>query len=208
MFHVRAFNDNFSIFLMTLGTLDGRHSDVLNHIVKTISLHEPKGSLNLHHAQSAVGRQGNRIVSLEIKRTESRGSSTTCTPGSWRARGGETRRVVSPWEPGDWLADRGGARASVWVDSLSGTYPSTHCLSSQSLIPRYKGALSGSGWCSLSARTVLKVMMMTEGQCSRCKIVVVGDTQCGKTALLHVFAKDSYPEVNGSEYLSFYLQNK
>ncbi|KAM6897851.1 rho-related GTP-binding protein RhoN-like [Xenentodon cancila] len=27
-----------------------------------------------------------------------------------------------------------------------------------------------------------------------CKIVVVGDSQCGKTALLHVFAKDSYPE--------------
>ncbi|XP_047657145.1 rho-related GTP-binding protein RhoN [Tachysurus fulvidraco] len=33
-----------------------------------------------------------------------------------------------------------------------------------------------------------------QGQISRCKIVVVGDTQCGKTALLHVFAKDSYPE--------------
>ncbi|KAI4894695.1 hypothetical protein NFI96_014365 [Prochilodus magdalenae] len=33
-----------------------------------------------------------------------------------------------------------------------------------------------------------------EGKVSRCKIVVVGDTQCGKTALLHVFAKDSYPE--------------
>ena len=31
---------------------------------------------------------------------------------------------------------------------------------------------------------------------SRCKIVVVGDTQCGKTALLHVFAKDCYPEVS------------
>lgn len=31
----------------------------------------------------------------------------------------------------------------------------------------------------------------------RCKIVVVGDAQCGKTALLHVFAKDSYPEVRG-----------
>ncbi|XP_031422879.1 rho-related GTP-binding protein RhoN [Clupea harengus] len=31
-------------------------------------------------------------------------------------------------------------------------------------------------------------------QGSRCKIVVVGDTQCGKTALLHVFAKDCYPE--------------
>ncbi|KAG7268041.1 hypothetical protein CRUP_000224 [Coryphaenoides rupestris] len=30
---------------------------------------------------------------------------------------------------------------------------------------------------------------------NRCKIVVVGDTQCGKTALLHVFAKDSYPEI-------------
>ncbi|KAF0033058.1 hypothetical protein F2P81_015348 [Scophthalmus maximus] len=30
---------------------------------------------------------------------------------------------------------------------------------------------------------------------SRCKIVVVGDTQCGKTALLHVFAKDCYPEL-------------
>ncbi|XP_073464470.1 rho-related GTP-binding protein RhoN isoform X2 [Aquarana catesbeiana] len=31
-------------------------------------------------------------------------------------------------------------------------------------------------------------------QMARCKIVVVGDTQCGKTALLHVFAKDCYPE--------------
>lgn len=35
-----------------------------------------------------------------------------------------------------------------------------------------------------------------DGVGSRCKIVVVGDTQCGKTALLHVFAKDCYPEVN------------
>lgn len=34
---------------------------------------------------------------------------------------------------------------------------------------------------------------------SRCKIVVVGDTQCGKTALLHVFAKDCYPEVGLTE---------
>ncbi|KAI3359625.1 hypothetical protein L3Q82_014012 [Scortum barcoo] len=33
-----------------------------------------------------------------------------------------------------------------------------------------------------------------DGLGSRCKIVVVGDTQCGKTALLHVFAKDCYPE--------------
>ncbi|XP_039596058.1 rho-related GTP-binding protein RhoN isoform X1 [Polypterus senegalus] len=29
---------------------------------------------------------------------------------------------------------------------------------------------------------------------SRCKIVVVGDAQCGKTALLHVFAKECYPQ--------------
>lgn len=36
-----------------------------------------------------------------------------------------------------------------------------------------------------------------EGHLARCKIVVVGDTQCGKTALLHVFAKDCYPEVCG-----------
>ncbi|XP_067109252.1 rho-related GTP-binding protein RhoE-like [Osmerus mordax] len=28
----------------------------------------------------------------------------------------------------------------------------------------------------------------------KCKIVVVGDSQCGKTALLNVFAKDSFPE--------------
>ncbi|XP_068162041.1 rho-related GTP-binding protein RhoN-like [Antennarius striatus] len=28
----------------------------------------------------------------------------------------------------------------------------------------------------------------------RCKVVVVGDARSGKTALLHVFAKDSYPE--------------
>ncbi|XP_038862303.1 rho-related GTP-binding protein RhoE-like [Salvelinus namaycush] len=28
----------------------------------------------------------------------------------------------------------------------------------------------------------------------KCKIVVVGDSECGKTALLNVFAKDSFPE--------------
>ncbi|MBN3276156.1 RND2 protein, partial [Polyodon spathula] len=37
-------------------------------------------------------------------------------------------------------------------------------------------------------------LITMESQMTRCKIVVVGDTQCGKTALLHVFAKDSYPE--------------
>ena len=40
-----------------------------------------------------------------------------------------------------------------------------------------------------------------ESQGSRCKIVVVGDTQCGKTALLHVFAKDCYPEVSVLIYI-------
>ncbi|KAF5918057.1 hypothetical protein HPG69_015938 [Diceros bicornis minor] len=31
------------------------------------------------------------------------------------------------------------------------------------------------------------------GSSGRCKIVVVGDAECGKTALLQVFAKDAYP---------------
>lgn len=30
----------------------------------------------------------------------------------------------------------------------------------------------------------------------KCKIVVVGDSQCGKTSLLSVFAKDCFPEVS------------
>lgn len=36
---------------------------------------------------------------------------------------------------------------------------------------------------------------MDSSQSVKCKIVVVGDSQCGKTALLHVFAKDCFPEV-------------
>uniref|UniRef100_A0A3P9LCC7 Rho family GTPase 3a n=2 Tax=Oryzias TaxID=8089 RepID=A0A3P9LCC7_ORYLA len=36
---------------------------------------------------------------------------------------------------------------------------------------------------------------MDASQSVKCKIVVVGDSQCGKTALLHVFAKDCFPEV-------------
>ena len=36
---------------------------------------------------------------------------------------------------------------------------------------------------------------MDPTQSVKCKIVVVGDSQCGKTALLHVFAKDCFPEV-------------
>ncbi|XP_042199321.1 rho-related GTP-binding protein RhoN [Callorhinchus milii] len=42
-----------------------------------------------------------------------------------------------------------------------------------------------------------------EQQSSHCKIVVVGDSQCGKTALLHVFAKDCYPE----SYVSTVFEN-
>lgn len=42
---------------------------------------------------------------------------------------------------------------------------------------------------SLSAQCSFPVYM-------KCKIVVVGDSQCGKTALLHVFAKDCFPEVS------------
>nr|XP_032807539.1 rho-related GTP-binding protein RhoN-like [Petromyzon marinus] len=33
-----------------------------------------------------------------------------------------------------------------------------------------------------------------DGPAMRCKVVVIGDSQCGKTALLHVFAKDCFPE--------------
>lgn len=85
---------------MTLGTPDGRLSDVLNYIVKTISIHEPEGSLNLHHAQTTAGRQDNHIVSLEIKATESRGVSL----GAWSHRGnrrltGGQGRGLSPCTP-------------------------------------------------------------------------------------------------------------
>lgn len=31
---------------------------------------------------------------------------------------------------------------------------------------------------------------------ARCKLVLVGDVQCGKTAMLQVLAKDCYPEVS------------
>lgn len=40
--------------------------------------------------------------------------------------------------------------------------------------------------------------VMDPNQNVKCKIVVVGDSQCGKTALLHVFAKDCFPEVSGT----------
>lgn len=45
---------------------------------------------------------------------------------------------------------------------------------------------------------------MDPGQSVKCKIVVVGDSQCGKTALLHVFAKDCFPEVSPTGTLSYH----
>lgn len=45
---------------------------------------------------------------------------------------------------------------------------------------------------------------MDPGQSVKCKIVVVGDSQCGKTALLHVFAKDCFPEVSPTGTVSYH----
>ncbi|XP_069589004.1 rho-related GTP-binding protein RhoE [Ranitomeya imitator] len=45
-----------------------------------------------------------------------------------------------------------------------------------------------------SSQKLTSKSMMDPNQNVKCKIVVVGDSQCGKTALLHVFAKDSFPE--------------
>lgn len=51
---------------------------------------------------------------------------------------------------------------------------------------------------------------MDPNQSVKCKIVVVGDSQCGKTALLHVFAKDCFPEVGyvGCYCLYYVLDTK
>ncbi|NXN17489.1 RND3 protein, partial [Indicator maculatus] len=45
--------------------------------------------------------------------------------------------------------------------------------------------------------------VMDPNQNVKCKIVVVGDSQCGKTALLHVFAKDCFPEDLGAAPVVF-----
>uniref|UniRef100_A0A4W5PZF6 Rho family GTPase 3a n=1 Tax=Hucho hucho TaxID=62062 RepID=A0A4W5PZF6_9TELE len=46
----------------------------------------------------------------------------------------------------------------------------------------------------ISSQKVSVKSGMDPSQIVKCKIVVVGDSQCGKTALLHVFAKDIFPE--------------
>ncbi|KAM3922844.1 rho-related GTP-binding protein RhoN [Leptodactylus fuscus] len=59
----------------------------------------------------------------------------------------------------------------------------------------YRGALfHWAGGLSMREERAEDTEERMDKQMSRCKIVVVGDTQCGKTALLHVFAKDCYPE--------------
>ncbi|XP_020361596.1 rho-related GTP-binding protein Rho6 [Oncorhynchus kisutch] len=40
----------------------------------------------------------------------------------------------------------------------------------------------------------MKERRLTQPLVARCKLVLVGDVQCGKTAMLQVLAKDSYPE--------------
>lgn len=54
-------------------------------------------------------------------------------------------------------------------------------------------------WMRSTSASGIHLWRAMDGAGSRCKIVVVGDTQCGKTALLHVFAKDCYPEVSLSK---------
>ncbi|KAI4903962.1 hypothetical protein NFI96_013329 [Prochilodus magdalenae] len=48
---------------------------------------------------------------------------------------------------------------------------------------------------------------MDASQSVKCKIVVIGDSQCGKTALLHVFAKDCFPEVGYYTSLRFSVES-
>jgi Rho family GTPase 3 len=53
----------------------------------------------------------------------------------------------------------------------------------------------------ISSQKVSVQSGMDPSQIVKCKIVVVGDSQCGKTALLHVFAKDIFPEVSSTNWL-------
>lgn len=46
--------------------------------------------------------------------------------------------------------------------------------------------------------TTMKERRNTQPLVVRCKLVLVGDVQCGKTAMLQVLAKDCYPEVRRS----------
>lgn len=57
-------------------------------------------------------------------------------------------------------------------------------------------------WYSLQRKLLLTAVIKTmkerrntQPMVVRCKLVLVGDVQCGKTAMLQVLAKDCYPEV-------------
>lgn len=51
----------------------------------------------------------------------------------------------------------------------------------------------------------MKERRSTQPLVIRCKLVLVGDVQCGKTAMLQVLAKDCYPEVSlFNEFILFY----
>lgn len=52
-------------------------------------------------------------------------------------------------------------------------------------------------WCFASLVCNMKERRLTQPFVARCKLVLVGDVQCGKTAMLQVLAKDCYPEVSG-----------
>lgn len=106
----------------------------------------------------------------------------------------------APWRRG-WEAGPG-ARPAGWGRAGGGRGPGRGICAG----PRDAGVAGPSGYSCSGAgggsgaekggyargRRVAGTM---EGQSGRCKIVVVGDAECGKTALLQVFAKDAYPGV-------------
>lgn len=51
--------------------------------------------------------------------------------------------------------------------------------------------------CPFLSTCTMKERRLTQPFVARCKLVLVGDVQCGKTAMLQVLVKDCYPEVRG-----------
>lgn len=75
-----------------------------------------------------------------------------------------------------------GARPSIWHRSYFLTLPSRFAVTFSSR--RYGSEIK-----------TMKERRNTQPLVVRCKLVLVGDVQCGKTAMLQVLAKDCYPEV-------------
>lgn len=70
----------------------------------------------------------------------------------------------------------------------------TGCSSCEGLLKLYLGSC----YCFLPTFIcTMKERRLTQPFVARCKLVLVGDVQCGKTAMLQVLAKDCYPEVSG-----------